>query len=106
MSKYQIERTLVLSTAHVSPGTAAILDNGMNDIPPFGNLEWAPSMTREEGWLFRVPLNMSADDWAFYVEPYPAELRAALTLARDEGCHWILFDCDGPTVETLTEFEW
>jgi hypothetical protein len=105
VSKYEIERALVLSTAHVSEETALLL-NHTEILTGDAGLAWAPAMQRPEGWLFRVPLNMSDAEWTIHLEPYPAELRAALALARDEGCHWILFDCDGPTVDTLTEFEW
>lgn len=105
MSKYEIERTLVLSTAHVSEETALLL-NHTAILTGDAGLTWAPAMTREEGWLFAVPMNFTPVEWAIHVEPYPAELRAAFAVARDEGCHWLLFDCDGPIVDTLTAFEW
>lgn len=44
---------------------------------------------------------------ADYVEPEtPADLKAVLEFARDKGCGWIKFDCDGEKYEQLPVYHW
>lgn len=82
------ERGLVLSTAHVSPATGAILDG---ESLPF-------TVWRSEfGW------NVAT---AHDRDGLPDDLRAVLGFARARGFDWVRIDCNGPEVEALPRFEW
>ena len=91
-------RYLVLSTSHVCMRTAerldawAALDRALRPL--------AVASTHE-GWFVasrEIP------------EPFrrkvPQELLAAMRLARDVGCDFLLFDCDADTIATLRVFPW
>jgi len=36
----------------------------------------------------------------------PLEIRSALYVARKLRCQWIMWDCDGPIVADLPEYDW
>lgn len=107
----EIEKMLVLSTGHVSEETANRLPRGhadmagddfneSDDIP-----EWGPAFARAEGWLFRVPRmadNGEPDD----LPGTPEDLARVFMFARENGCDWVMLDCDGPQVNTLPFHEW
>ena len=100
MSILEIDQTLVLSTAHVSPATRAALDAGGaddsdNTVPL--TLPW-----QDYGWIVWVDA-----DWARLTAPTDAraDLAAVLGLARDNGCQWVRLDCDGPIVAGLPTYE-
>ena len=91
----EIDRTLVLSTGHLSkataqrfedykPGDRSCIDGHMTDWSIYG--------------------------WIFYCwdndETTPPELMQAAEYARSLDCKFIRFDCDGPTVSQLPTFEW
>lgn len=92
MKTYEIERSLVLSTAHISEATAALLGDH-SEAEDFNVVVYAV----EYGWL------VWADSADFAGAP---ELSALLKLAREQGCKWIRFDQDGEVVEGLPTFEW
>jgi hypothetical protein len=89
MSDFQIEKVLALSTAHVRRETAGEIAGGA---------EWAPSWSRDEGWMFHVDTLLEGEA--------PADLRAAAALAREQGCVWLMLDMDGPIVDELEEHAW
>lgn len=94
----EIEKMLVLSTAHVSESTADLINR-------IKGLSWGPAFESTYGWIFHVsPLAESGET----DDPpgTPPEIRAALHLARLHRCKWLLFDSDGPVVEELQTYEW
>lgn len=105
VSALEIEKMLVLSTGHLTESTADILNDAAHDEPPFCELEWGPSFARDEGWLFRVrPLaeNGAPDE----SEGTPLDLSRVFMFAREHGCAWVMFDCDGPQIEELPWAAW
>ena len=91
----ETHQTLVLSTSHLAkstaerfekhkPGDADCIDGYMTDWSIYG-------------WIFYCHDN---DDTT------PPELLRCAEFARQAGCRYIQFDCDGPTVDELPTFEW
>jgi hypothetical protein len=39
-------------------------------------------------------------------EDIPLEIRSAIHVARKLHCQWIMWDCDGPIVADLPEYDW
>lgn len=100
-----IEKMLVLSTGHITEETANILNEAAEDYPPFCDLEWRPTFARDESWVFYVrPLasNGVPDE----AEDTPPELSRIYALAREQGCEWVMLDCDGERLEALPWHEW
>jgi hypothetical protein len=85
---------LDVSTGHLSLRTRCMLDawSADSDSAP-GLLLHGPY-----GWLIHVPLE--AEDPA----RWPADLEIVLAHARSQGCDYVLFDADGPTIEALAVF--
>lgn len=84
---------LALSTAHMSPGTAA---DWMPECP------WACFAKGEWGWFMYVCDDVGITEAA----SVPLEIRSALHVARELRCQWIMWDCDGPIVADLPEYDW
>jgi hypothetical protein len=89
-----IRAFLDLSTAHLDEHTCRDL-NGYEHVTAYPT---------PYGWWMFVPDGDVADladqgDW-------PAELPEIVTLARDRGCAYILFDADGPHSNLLPTFDW
>ena len=36
----------------------------------------------------------------------PPKIRSAIQVAKREGCGWIMWDCDGPVIDELPEYDW
>lgn len=94
MSHFLITRTLELSTAHLSLDTRAWLD-----ACAAGRGEGAPPMlTREEGWLIANGVvgdpDARAEHEASNPRALPPDLELCLRVAHENGCAWVLFDCD------------
>jgi hypothetical protein len=93
--KYEINKELVVSTAHLKQETAKAMDD----------VDSAISWTRdnvEYGYLVYVPNEGYADE----DEDFPEEMRAVVKLARSLGCKWIRYDCDGPELDGFAKFDW
>jgi hypothetical protein len=90
----EIARMLVLSTMHMSPATAA---NWMPHCP------WTCYDKDDYGWFMHVCDDVGITE----AEGVPAEIRSAIHVAKRENCAWIMWwDCDGPLVDELPEYEW
>jgi hypothetical protein len=93
-----IAKILTLSTAHVTSETC-------NEYLPFGNpLTAYPK--GEYGWFI-----FAGEPDAYHHErkvegDVPADLMAALDLARQQGCDWLCLDRDGDETEELPTFDW
>ena len=89
----EIARMLVLSTAHMSPRTAH------HWMP---HCSWSVFNKGDYGWFMYV-----CDDTGITeADGVPLEIRSALHVARREGCHWIMWDRDGPVIDELPEYDW
>ncbi len=91
----EIDRTLVLSTAHLMDTTAERLET----YKP-GDAECI------DGFM----CDWSIYGWVFYChdndETTPEELLALARYARSLDCKFIRFDCDGPVLSQFPVFDW
>lgn len=83
----EIHKILTLSTGHL---TEKACNDYLNDVIAYPKAE--------HGWFLYVP---DTD-----LEDAPASLRDCMDFAEKQGCAWLMFDCDGPTVEELLYYEW
>jgi len=99
--------TVVLSTGHITKGTADALDEivamqasekGQLDVEDWRYWLIA-SRWSSYGWWVWANVEDGRDNM-------PADLIACLDYAREHGCRWILFDCDGPLERDLTRYDW
>ena len=86
---YEIMKTLVLSTCHLTEATC----NGFK-----GDLFVAD---HEYGVYFYVPTDADMQDYEI-----PDDLRAVIAFAQDMGVREVKFDCDAATVDNLPTYEW
>jgi hypothetical protein len=94
MSDLAIRAFLDLSTSHLSEETCRGLDG----------FEGVTAHNTTYGWLMYAPeegADELADDGG-----WPPELLPIITLARSNGCEYVLFDRDAPQTELLPTFEW
>jgi hypothetical protein len=103
--KLEIDKTLVLSTAHVTPETAAILNEGIESQGPMisGHVaDWS-----DYGWVMwcggETDPKIETEDNEGLL---PADVHGALMFARKHGCQYVRFDCDADTVDDLPTWEW
>ena len=91
-----IENLLVLSTAHIDPKTAELLNAGENlDIVSLGKHEY--------GWV--LPRG-AIDSMVIDGDDVPACFVAIATRAKQLDCTWIVLDCDADCDDTLQKWEW
>jgi len=86
----EIQHMLVLSTAHLTDNTCNTF------LPSYEGPVWQKS---EYGYFVYV------QDDDLYGD-LPQDLIDCFEFARQYQCGWIMFDRDGPTVSTLSEYEW
>lgn len=94
----ETDRLLVLCTSHLRKETADRLEQWAQlpaDERPLG------TASTGYGFMVRKPVSGRASD-----ADIPQELTAALGLARERGCHGVLYDRDASAVVMLEAFEW
>lgn len=89
----EIARTLVLSTAHLHPATAR---DWMARCP------WSCFEKGDYGWFMHVCDDIGITE----AHGVPLEIRSAIHVAKRADCQWIMWDCDGPVVAELPEYDW
>ncbi|MBO9579505.1 MAG: hypothetical protein J7498_01275 [Sphingobium sp.] len=89
---------LVLSTSHITKATSSLLDQWAQIEPMQCPLSVA---NNHYGWFVSANPVPPADQ-----DKLPADLAAALTFARDQGCTYLLLDRDAGTTAHLPEYEW
>ena len=94
----EIGRYLVLGTVHVSMTTAELLD-GWALLEP-SSRPLAVTSTHY-GW-FIPTLEAEKPDR----EQIPNEVLAAMRVGREQGCDYLLFDCDAGATDGLVVFPW
>lgn len=102
-NSYEIDQMLTISSVHVSQSTRELLDEVVDDtccVP-------MPPVYEKSGYGWFVVCNPDYDNESLRVtlEDYPADLAAAMRLAKEHGCIWLCIDCDGPEVDELEKFE-
>lgn len=94
----EIGRHLVLSTMHVAVKTADMLDGWATLEPSSRPLAVAST---HYGWF--IPTREAEDPDRKQI---PNEVLAAMQVGREQGCDYLLFDCDAGEVEGLPTFPW
>ena len=94
MSQLEIVKTLVCSTKHVTAEEAEAFDMGPS----------AASMSGAHGWLLWV--GWEDGDGSSAPEDASPGLLAAIEVARRNGCTYLLFDADGPTLADVPGYDW
>lgn len=89
MEKYNM---LALSTGHVSGDTATLMD-----IDKCGLIIYEKE---GYGWFVHIPEPFDENK-----ESIPKDLYKCITLARKQGCDWIMFDCDVEPIDELPVYE-
>lgn len=98
-----IRNFLDLSTSHVSKETASWLDAQ--------GLIAAQCLTAESARP-EIHMGRTIHGWFVYADEenasgtIPDDLFAVLRHARAQDCDYVLFDCDGDTIEGLAIFDW
>ena len=90
----EIAKVLLLSTGHLGAAITTGDDPLMNTVA---------SLTGEHGWLAYVGAQLTV------VANEPAAmqvLRDVLHYARQQGCAYVLFDSDGPTLPQFPTYDW
>lgn len=97
-SPLRIGRHLVISTSHIRPSTADLLD------------QWAPMLPESR------PIGVAESGYGWFVltDPLdgeeramlPPELGAAIDFAHRQGCRWLLLDRDADSIDGLETFDW
>jgi hypothetical protein len=89
---------VVLSTAHVRCATAELL-TAWALLPPTD--QPLPVASTHYGWFLPTRHLAIPDDLRL-----PDELGALLAFGRDQGCDYVLLDCDGDRTDVLPVFPW
>lgn len=108
-SKYEIQRTLALSTVHIREETSVKLFDSNGSLMQWkGELHSTVMLASvyelgEYGWLLHVLDDATTDD--LRMEGL-SDLADIAELARSLGCDWIRLDRDGPTYDGLPTYDW
>lgn len=95
----EIDRVLVLSTAHLPESVATGIEPRMDRVA---------SMTGEYGWLVYVGNEAFEPEYLELNDLLEAKevLLKLCEFARKQKCDYLLFDRDGDTVGEFPTFEW
>lgn len=85
--KLEINKELVLSTAHLPKDLAEGMDSDCTTPFAYDRVE--------NGYLVYVGS-----------QRYPEELAQAIALAQFNECKWIRYDADGPRLQSLPVWDW
>jgi len=91
-SKLEINKELVLSTAHITLDTAVMLDS-----------EDCPFYVIKDAYSWRMHVQKGALIHKCDGSP---ELQALAKLAQDNYCNWLVLDQDADTYDELPTFDW
>jgi hypothetical protein len=104
VSLLETEKLTTISTSHVSEATMKRLPEKAADLDSTNTPGWWPQFCRAEGWLFY--LFGDQDTFNINYVDAPKDLLDVLMYVRNSGFMWCLFDCDGPIIDGLYEYEW
>ncbi|WP_454883036.1 DUF5983 family protein [Sphingomonas oryzagri] len=91
-------RYCVLSTGHLTAGTAVLLDEWASWPPSDRPIDIAASVY---GWF--VPTREIDERWRGQL---PDDLLQVISFARDRGFQFVLLHCDGDEVDMLPRHHW
>lgn len=99
---HEISQMLTISSVHVSQDTRELLDQTVNDeccvpMPPVYE-------KASYGWFIACNSYTDNEELGETWDDYPADLVAAMRLARKHGCFWLCIDCGGPEVDELKPY--
>lgn len=101
--KYEIHKTLVVSTGHITKEDSEFLSVPHPSsliIYPMGDYGW---------WIFvgeRGMRDCDMSDEEVIDEGGSEDLVRLIKLAREQGCTWLMLDRDGPVYDDLNEYHW
>ena len=96
MTKYEYEKTLVLSTAHISrlDNEAILSDDSLS------------CMSTDYAHIVMVDKDSRSQIKTLKSYGFSNAFLNIIRFARKNGCQYIKFDCDGPVMDQLTKFDW
>ena len=89
-----IDKMMTISTIHVSPETAHLLDDELT-VTKWGLIVYEKSAY---GWF----INLGFDE-LFNV---PLDLLHCINYALENGCSWLCLDRDGDVADDLLTYDW
>jgi len=95
-------KLLDLCTSHVTEEVGRLLDAMSTHDTSAQYIDWRDYVVMSPwayGWWVWAHQEDNLDE-------LPECLRAAIELAKQHGCEWILFDCDTAPIEELPTYEW
>lgn len=95
-TKLDIAKILTLSTAHIKPETATMLDNEPNT----DNLGLSVYDKARYGWF--IYIDSVIDD---VLDHLPEDLKACIAFAKEQECEWLCLDADGEEIEELNTYQ-
>lgn len=105
---YEISQMLTISSMHVSKDTQKLLDEAVRELSDLAiDDNDMPPVHEKLGYGWFIACDPDTDNEALGEtwDDYPADLVAAMRLAKEHGCFWLCIDCDGPEVDGLEKFE-
>jgi hypothetical protein len=90
--EFETFKTAVVSTAHLSCGLAAEMEEGTELGFPYDKCS-------EYAYRVYIPLHDGNPDW-------PEETKPLMLAAKAQGYKWVEFDCDGDTHDEFQTWEW
>lgn len=95
-TKLDIAKILTLSTAHIKPETATMLDNEPNT----DNLNLSVYNKAGYGWFIYVDYVIDNE-----FDHLPEDLKACIAFAKEQECEWLCLDVDGEEIEELNTYQ-
>ena len=98
----EISKMLTVSTAHITEGTAELLDNDRLDIIVYPKDEYGWFITFEENIANCYNSDKNKSNYSYV----PKDLLKLLMFAKDLGCDWLCLDRDGDILDYLDTYDW
>ena len=94
---YEIERTLVLSTTHITREDDALLEREDLVNTTYDPYEFGVRVFISNDPAYRLATRLGGFSVAF---------QDLIELAHAKGCSWLRLDSDGPVMDNLKTFDW
>lgn len=91
----EISKMLTVSTAHISPTNAELLDEGVKDLIVYKKDDY--------GWFINVP-SYDIEKGSLSICALP--IHRLIVFAKDLGCDWLCFDRDGEILDYFSTYGW
>lgn len=92
----EIEKMIVISTAHIKKKTADILETAALDLDVLGSI----TVYLKEGLGYYIYFNPE------HLDEIPNDLRKCIEFAVKNGCTVLCLERDGQIVDDLPEYDW